>query len=198
VDFKEIKEKVKIEDVADWLGLDMRVSQSQLRGECPACGSGGNRALAITPGKQSYYCWAEHKGGDLIALTAHIHGVSQKQAAEAIAAQFRIGGNSAKEQSQGTVPQPHQEPRRSGFDAESYGASLDPEHDAVDAVGFTTEVARALGLGYCRKGVLAGYVAVPLRLPDGTIAGFIGIQEAKLPSRWNLSPKVVPLYQRSA
>jgi hypothetical protein len=34
--------------------------------------------------------------------------------------------------------------------------------------------AKALGIGFCSKGVLGGYVAVPLRLPDGTVAGYIG------------------------
>ena len=41
--------------------------------------------------------------------------------------------------------------------------------------------AKALGIGFCSKGVLGGYVAVPLRLPDGTVAGYIGVQEVKLP-----------------
>jgi hypothetical protein len=58
--------------------------------------------------------------------------------------------------------------------------------------------AKALGIGFCSKGVLGGYVAVPLRLPDGTVAGYIGVQEVKLPSRWNLEPKVVPLRSKTA
>ena len=31
-------------------------------------------------------------------------------------------------------------------------------------------------------------VAVPVRLEDGTLAGYVGITEAKLPKEWHLEP----------
>ena len=42
---------------------------------------------------------------------------------------------------------------------------------------------------------MRGFVAVPIRLEDGTLAGYIGITEATLPPRWHgiPSPVVVPL-----
>jgi hypothetical protein len=45
------------------------------------------------------------------------------------------------------------------------------------------------------RGIMRGHVAVPIRLQDGTLAGYIGITEAKLPPRWHGIPSrvVVPL-----
>jgi hypothetical protein len=40
---------------------------------------------------------------------------------------------------------------------------------------------RALGIGYASKGLMKGYVAIPIRLPTGELTGYIGISEAKLP-----------------
>jgi hypothetical protein len=33
---------------------------------------------------------------------------------------------------------------------------------------------------------MRGTVAVPVRLPDGSLAGYVGITEAKLPTKWHL------------
>jgi hypothetical protein len=68
----------------------------------------------------------------------------------------------------------------------------------VDAVGFDPETAKALGIGYASKGLMRGTVAVPIRLEDGTLTGYLGITEAKLPPKWHLSPNVLPLQKKSA
>jgi len=61
-------------------------------------------------------------------------------------------------------------------------------------VGFEPEIAKALGIGYAGKGTLKGTVAIPIRLPTGELAGYIGIIEATLPAKWHI-PKsnVTPL-----
>src|ERR1019366_207860 len=71
-----------------------------------------------------------------------------------------------------------------GFQALDY---LQNDHPAVEAVGFDQETAKALGIGYAPKGLMRGLVAVPVRLEDGTLAGYIGITEAKLPPKFHSS-----------
>ena len=51
VDFEDLKARVKIEQTIPLLGLKMRQHGDQYRGPCPACKSGGDRALAINSGK---------------------------------------------------------------------------------------------------------------------------------------------------
>ena len=85
VDFAELKEKVPIEDVLPMLGIAGAGNSAQWRGSCPGCESGGDRALVVTPAKKAFYCFATRKGGDVIALVAHVQGISMKDAALAIA-----------------------------------------------------------------------------------------------------------------
>jgi len=170
LDFAKIKEDHPIEGMIERLGLQLKTNGKQMRGKCPVCEGSGDRNLVITPEKNVYYCFADQKGGDVIALVAHINGCGVKEAAQWIA-----GDTSERE----TVPK-----EKKGFKPLDY---LDAEHEAVLAVGFEPDDARALGIGYAPRGVLRGTVAVPIRNPDGSLAGYIGIQEATLPPKWEIN-----------
>ncbi|MEM6931973.1 MAG: CHC2 zinc finger domain-containing protein [Pseudomonadota bacterium] len=174
LDFDAIKADHPIGDVAERLGLDLKRSGKQMRGKCPVCEGSGDRNLVITPEKGVYYCFSDGRGGDVIALVGHIARLSAKQAATWIAGSTDKLGKTDPKEKKGS---------ERGFKPLDY---LDPEHQAVQAVGFEADDAQALGIGYAPRGVLRGTVAVPIRNDDGSIAGYIGIIEAKLPPRWNL------------
>lgn len=181
IDFNEVKKQVSIEVAVQRLGFKTTKSGHQLRAACPACKQGGDRALAITPQKSLFYCFAAQVGGDQIALTAHIREIGAKEAAEWLVG--TVQNSSVSSTSTSTV---------SKNDA---NASLPPleyleyEHQAVEALGFDPAVARFLGIGYAGKGLMKGTVAIPIRLMDGTISGYIGITEAKLPGKWRGIPE---------
>jgi DNA primase len=61
IDFAEIKQRVSIEEVVSRLGLKVTKRGHQLRAACPACKQGGDRALAITPQKSLFYCFADFR-----------------------------------------------------------------------------------------------------------------------------------------
>lgn len=172
LDFDAIKAEHPIFEVAERLGLTLKPSGKQMRGKCPVCEGSGERNLVITPEKGVYYCFADGQGGDVIALVGHINGLASKQAAEWI-----VGNSQPKRE---TDPKEKKGSER-GFKPLDY---LDPEHEAVMAVGIDPDDAAALGIGYAPRGVLRGTVAVPVRNDDGSIAGYIGITEAKLPPKW--------------
>lgn len=188
IDFADIKARVSIEEAVQKLGLQVAKSNNQLRGVCPACKSGGPRALAITPAKNLFYCFSAQAGGDQLQLVAHIKGVGVKEAAEWLGGTVTANGT----EQYGTVSKQR---ASDGFKALDY---LEPDHDAVAAVGFEPDVARALGIGYAGKGLMRGTVAIPIRLVDGSLAGYIGVTEAKLPTRWHLpETNVVPLTKKT-
>jgi DNA primase len=190
IPFDELKQRYTIEQVAQLLGLTLKRAGETFRGPCPTCGSGGERAIVITPAKGLFYCWAAHEGGDLIALAAHIRKTDAKGAAAWLAGNSE---NSSRDQSpKGTVP-------RTGDERGLKPLELEHDHVAVEALGFSAEDAAALGIGYASRGIMRGHVAVPIRLPDGTLAGYIGITEAKLPPRWHSINRevVVPLRKPS-
>src|ERR1700712_4651593 len=89
IDFAQLKEKVSIAQCVQMLDLRMK-GNDQLRSACPQCRTGGERSLAVNVSKNSYYCFSESKGGDQIALVAHIRGASQREAALEMAEHFRI------------------------------------------------------------------------------------------------------------
>src|SRR5258708_4961868 len=81
VDFSELKQRFTIEKVAELLDLQIKQSGQALRGPCPTCKSGGDRAIVITPAKGVFFCFASREGGDLIKLAAHIRNCEVKDAA---------------------------------------------------------------------------------------------------------------------
>jgi DNA primase len=100
VDFAELKTRVSIEQAMQMLGLTLTIHGSQYRGACPVCKAGGDRALIVTPAKGLFYrfaCRGDKKlngAGDAIALTAHIRGISVKEAADQLDRAFGTVQNS--------------------------------------------------------------------------------------------------------
>lgn len=183
VDFAELKERVSYSDAIELLGLKMKQAGAQWRGPCPSCGKGGDRALVITEGK-GFFCFGTHKGGDVIALVAHIKDVNVKEAA----------GFLAKHVGDATVPATVPQEQDEGHTLAPLGY-LEHDHAAVVAIGFDTEKAKALGIGYAPKGLMRGTVAVPVRDADGVLRGYIGIEDARLPP--DFMTNVVPLRKKA-
>ncbi len=182
LDFDAIKRETTFGQVVAMLGLEMKKQGNQWRGACPACRKGGDRALVVTEGK-GFFCFGAHKGGDQIALVAHIRNCSVKDAAKEIK---RHSGTSSE-----TVPRDEEE----GKNLSPLGY-LEFDHDAVIALGFNPEVAKRLGIGYAGKGLMRGTVAVPVRDEHGAIQGYIGLEgSVRLPP--DFMSNVVPLRQKA-
>jgi DNA primase len=155
---------VTIEKAAQSLGLKLTPSGAQQRGPCPACGTGGPRALVITPAKGLFYCFSQGIGGDLISLWGHVQKCSLADAGCQIADTFGIGTvtsgtgrtSAPVHGSQATAPQAE----KGQLKPLDY---LEADHPAVEAAGFDSVEAKALGIGYAPKGIMKGTVAVPIR-----------------------------------
>ena len=61
IDFTELKQRVSIDRAAEMLGIKLAKSGPHLRGPCPICKAGGDRAFLITPAKGLYYCFGTCK-----------------------------------------------------------------------------------------------------------------------------------------
>jgi DNA primase len=189
VDFAEVKARCSIEQAAKLLGLQTTEERMQLRAPCPACGNGGPRAIVITPSKNLFHCFLSKAGGDQIALVSHVKGASQKDAAALmLGAETKGTVQSTSTAQNGTVP-PHDH-----FPPLDY---LEFDHVVVESLGIEASTAQALGIGYASKGLMKGYVAVPVRLPTGELTGYIGITEGKVPKEFHLS-RVVTFPKKTA
>jgi hypothetical protein len=120
---------------------------------------------------------------------SHVKGVSQKDAAALMLGSETKGTvQSTSTVQNGTVP-PHDH-----FPPLDY---LEFDHVVVESLGIDASTAEALGIGYAPKGLMKGYVAVPVRLPTGELTGYIGITEGKVPKEFHLS-RVVTFPKKTA
>lgn len=184
VDFAALKERTSIEDVATMLHLQLKQSGKQLRGPCPACDEGGDRALVITPERGAYYCFADKQGGDLIALAAHIRGEVMKDAANFIHHSL-------------TVPQEKEAKETKQLKKLQPLSHLEYDHPALTAQGIDPAIAEELGIGWATKGVARGNIVIPVRDGQGTLIGYIGCQEMTFVPD-DFQTNVVPIGRKSA
>lgn len=165
IDFKDIKARVTIEDAAKWLGLKMVQHGEALRSQCPQS-KGDPRELVISPRKQVFNCFGCKGGsGDVIALVAHCKFLPMREAARELHAAFI--GEAKPEKAEAKVD--------TLFDPQKVLDRLNYGHEALDPFIVDEDVRRLLGIGVDTRGYLKGLIAIPLRLPDGTISGFVGV-----------------------
>lgn len=196
VDFAALKEAVSFETAIELLDLQLKRSGNQWRGPCTTCNSGGDRALVVTLGK-GFFCFGDKKGGDQIALAAHVLNLGAKEAAHELATRAGLVTSTS------TVPSNRsreRKPPESGRDNETQKLApltyLEPESEAVIALGLDPEFCKRHGLGYAPRGVVRGSVAIPFRDEHGTLLGYFGVQELTyIPP--DFQTNVVPLHKRA-
>lgn len=195
VDFEELKSRVNIEDAADFLGIEMSVRGNQLRSSCPHCG-GGDRTLAITPSRNAFYCFAWKRGGDCIALVAHVLDIQPKEAAAKLWERYCTITGTVPERRKGTVP----EERRSNQTKKLEPLSdLQFDHEAVLVNNLNPKVAERFGIGFREKHSGAGSVLIPIRDEHGELHGYLGVQELTyVPKDFQMPENVIPMRKQSA
>ena len=90
IDFQDLKSTIGIEKIIAWLAIDLKKTGThQIRGVCPIHGGTNDRQFVVSTDKNLWHCFGDcNGGGDIIELVARMQKVSQKQAAEMIAAHF--------------------------------------------------------------------------------------------------------------
>lgn len=180
IDFLALKKRVSMEQAVQLLGLQLASSNGQLRGPCPQCQTGGERALVITPAKGLFFCFAKKSGGDVIALTAHIRGVGNKEAADELDKHFgAVQNGTGASTGTGTVCKPRATPAASQNAGLQPLAYLEAEHEKAQVLGISEGVLKLFEAGYAPKGVLRGRLAVPVKARDGTLLAYCGIAVEK-------------------
>ena len=190
-DFAKIKADIPIERSLIYLKLKFEKDENGWRLDCPQCG--GKRSIAINPIKNAFFCHDAETGGDVLSFVSHVLDIGVKDAAK-----FLLD-HSGKPEVKKTVPKKSEEGPRpipsrdeNGFQPLSH---LVAEHELVQDLGFPVEVAEQLGIGFAVRGMMKGFVAVPLRSVEGVLTGYIGVRsDVKLPTTWHMpETNVVPM-----
>ena len=147
IDFQDLKANVSIEQIIAWLNIDLKKTGThQLRGVCPIHGGSNDRQFVVSTDKNLWHCFGDcNGGGDIIELVARWQKISQKQAAEMIAAHF--------------TKMPVAAAMIKKLEPIDY---LDPDHAALHTLGITKETYVHFKAGYKSKGLLAGRLALPI------------------------------------
>ena len=183
IDFAELKKRFSILEVAELLDLPIKKEGDKYRTSCPVCDTDDDRAIVITPSKEVFYCHAAGKGGDLIALAAHVEKLGMRDAAEFIHRSLTV-------------------PEKVGSSPNNVKSELQPlsylehNHDLVAQIGFDPEAAERLGIGYAKKGLMRGTVAIPLRTDDGVLLGYIGINNGRLPKDLQSTDTIIVAFRK--
>ena len=161
VDFKALRSSVTLEQVLAMLDVKLlKKSNEQLRGPCPICSH--QKTFVVTPGKGLWICFSKDcgsKGGDMIALVQKVRGYGDdvRKAALDIMQHFSLNGQKAN-----------------GEGLSNIASYLQPEHEAVQALGLSKETCIEWGAGFKPKGVLSGRLAIPVHDQVGTLVAYIG------------------------
>ena len=188
IDFDEIKRTVPMDQVVGFLGISGLKAKGtrQWKGTCPFCKGLDCFVVSNDGGREktgAFNCFKCPAGGDQIELVSLSRGHGRKDRQGAFAAAKELHGRflaaaAAVENRTVTVlrtvpPSPNRE-RRSGFDPEAYGKTLDPAHEALAGLGVDPETFRQWKAGYASSGVNRGRLALPIAGKDGAIVGYFG------------------------
>lgn len=179
IDFAELKEKVSIEQVLDMLGIELNKKGHQLRGCCPIHDGDDDRQFVVTPSKGLWYCFGGCHGGDMIKLVSKIENCPQKDAAIKIAEFHGTVPRNSNSAGNSTVPD-GTVPKRMGGGKDKPAKSFQPltylqsTHEAVQALGVKAATADHFGAGYASKGILRGFLALPIHDRSGNLVAYCG------------------------
>ena len=177
LDFVALKEQLPIDRAIDLLGLELKQRNGQWRGPCPACQSGGERALVITPAKNAFYCFGGRIGGDVIALAAHIRVCSMKDAAAFLAGEnSTVPGNGTSSDAGNSSPSTPVPEERRKEDIRSLRplTYLQPGHEGLEQLGLVEDTCVSFGAGYAPKGIMRGRLAIPVHDWNGNLLAYCG------------------------
>jgi DNA primase len=204
VNFKELKERIRIMDVLQVLGLTERFKKvgDNLVGVCPlpshVHGPMPNPEqfkIGRQDGVDVWHCFGDcQRGGDVIefvkAMTgydnAHVRLWFAEKFADRLSLQKPGETTSKPVQPTPTVKAMAEPPAPSAAAAPTAAPAeplkplkfflrLDPNAQYLHDRGIYPETVERFGLGQCSKGLLAGYLAIPVRdFPSGNLVAYLG------------------------
>lgn len=201
VDFKLVKARVSIAQVLERYDLmrTLKRSGDRLSGPCPLHRGTNPTQFRVSVSKSIFNCFGScGRGGNVIDFLSMLEGISFRDAALLLQEWFMPEGSSPALKVAETASRPlahppsppgNDPPRTpvpaddsSDDDAEAGEnpplsfelKSLKRDHPYLVERGITATTVESYGIGYCSRGCLRGYVAIPIRNRDGALVAYIG------------------------
>lgn len=209
VDFKEIKARVSIVQILERYGALESLAKSgtgdRLSGVCPIHGGTNRTHFRVSVSKNCWNCFGKcQAGGNIIDFVARKEDIGFRDAALLIEEWFPGGSVDrverepkprfdtatmaiAEAQPPATTPHKEEQAPKEEDDGKpnkplAFALSkLDADHPYFAERGLTAETIATFGLGFCNKGLLRGYAAIPIHNAEGDLVAYAG--------RWPGTPK---------
>jgi len=179
VNFKDIKEKVSIEDLLSHYNLleGLRRKGNELIGYCPIHDKNhyNKNSFSVNTEKNIWHCFSCDAGGNILDFVAFMENVDIRQAALLIKKWFRIDSQKdekmAKKEREGKKEEVNEEMNKPlTFKLKN----LDYDHPYLKERGIKKETIKEFGLGYCKRGILKGRIAIPIHNEKGELVAYAG------------------------
>ena len=202
IDFKEIKEKVRIEDILKHYDLleGLKRRNDELVGFCPIHDKNqyNKDSFCANTKKNNWHCFACGAGGNILDFVAQMEEVEIREAALLVQSWFGItseGKELAKEKREERKPKRE----KAEFEKEPVNSpltfelkNLDPNHPYLKERGLEKETIKVFGLGYCPRGLMKGRIAIPIHNENGELVAYAGRYPGDPPEgepKYKLPPK---------
>lgn len=188
VNFKELRARLRFEDVLKYYGVEVRRQDNQHKGPCPLPNHGESKTASSFSAhleKGIFHCFGCGAGGNVLEFAALMAKVDPKdgQALRNVAVElqthfFPEGASSktrreeAASAQDGAGAKDKQRVVNAPLDFEL--KDLDPSHPYLLGRGFTPEAISYFGLGFCTRGMLKDLLAIPLHDSKGKLVGYVG------------------------
>jgi DNA primase len=194
VPFAEVKRAVSLEAILERYELLPSLTRKgmNLAGPCPFCKGSSGRQFQVNLVKKAWYCFGCKAGGNILDFVAKKEEVSIRTAALKLDSWFELG-LVAKEKPQAeasahpaetpaalpeALPRATEPPPASNPPLAFTLKTLDPHHESLSPLGFSTETIERFGAGYCAKGLLKGRFAIPIHSAEGELVAYAGLAVA--------------------
>ena len=206
VPFAEVKRAVSLESVLERYELLPSLTRKgmNLAGPCPFCKGSSGRQFQVNLVKNAWYCFGCKAGGNILDFVAKKEEVSIRTAALKLDSWFELRlVEKEKPQAEASAapaetpapsceaPPPVKEtPPASNPPLAFTLKTLDPHHESLSPLGFSTETIERFGAGYCAKGLLKGRFAIPIHSAAGELVAYAGLAvEEDASPRYLFPPK---------
>lgn len=185
INFKELRKRLKFEDVLRNYGVEVKRKGEQHQGFCPLpnhSGSNNSPSFSANLERGIFHCFGCGAKGNVLEFAALMAGVDPndgdalRSVAVELQQKFCPQGASTRSNpvaeagnaESKTAPVKVNEPLN--FDLKN----LDAGHPYISSRGFTRETAHHFGIGYCSRGILEGRLAIPLHDSESRLLGYAG------------------------
>ncbi len=195
VDFRKVKSQVTMLQVLERYGLMAVLKQSgdRLSGCCPIHKGSNPTQFRVSVSRNCWNCFGScGRGGNVIDLVQLLAGITFREAALLLQEWFMPGkgiDHQATAASATASMHPHTKaapPSNTMTDEISDDEtgenpplsfelkSLKQDHPYPAERGLTAATVKSYGIGYCSKGCLRGYLAIPIRNREGKLVAYMG------------------------